>query len=542
MLTKNDSRITFNEKTNYALAISSGILLLLSFPPFRFGGLLAWIALVPLLVAAYYETRLKRIDRLVKIASLGSLPVVIWIAWWIPDLIRMAWSDVPSWLQQALFIVGLIMAIFATEEFGGEYVKSYWKPKSLPSKSLQYLPPSLAIFTVPLIWTSIEFLAMNIPGVMRIGGAVGFWSIAKTQWMNPLILQLASFTGMYGVTFLIVLVNCAIAYAMIHYKETKRIFKPTIIVLCVLAVILSNGLTGIPKKVEGNITVAVIQTPPTGENTAGVYINMSENALKYNPKIIIWPALMFEQLSINQHHNFSRYHNVYLVGSTGKDHEFGYGVLSPDGSISVDNLGHSMGTIPQYILARDVKGFFFPEVYSLKTEIGFFGVTDCIESGSALPTRDRVRDGAQFLVVPTGSPNAHVFSWALGTNAIYRAVEHRMFVAEVIGDYKGSMIIDPYGRTIEDIAPEPEMVVGKISFTNERTFYTMYGDVFGWGIVLTAMTLIAYNFHLKRKSQFRYCIECYANITKDAKVCPTCGKRQKRKWWARDRIGKLTKN
>jgi apolipoprotein N-acyltransferase len=383
---------------------------------------------------------------------------------------------------------------------------------------------------------------MNIPGVMRIGGAVGFWSIAKTQWMNPLILQLASFTGMYGVTFLIVLVNCAIAYAMIHYKETKRIFKPTIIVLCVLAVIFSYGLTGIPQKVEGNITVAVIQTPPTGENTAGVYINMSENALKYNPHIIIWPALMFEQLSINQHHNFSRDHNVYLVGSTGKDHEFGYGVLSPDGSISVDNLGHSMGTIPQYILARDVKGFFFPEVYSLKTDIGFFAVTDCIESGSALPTRDRVRDGAQFLVVPTGSPNAYVFSWALGTNAIYRAVEHRMFVAEVIGDYKGSMIIDPYGRTIIDIAPEPEIVVGKISFTNERTFYTKYGDIFGWGIVLTAITLIANNFHLKRKSPFRYCIECYANITKDANVCPTCGKRQKRKWWARTGIEKLTKN
>ena len=54
----------FNTKISYGLAILSGILLLLSFPPLHLE-FLAWTALVPFLVAMYYENNEKRISRLV---------------------------------------------------------------------------------------------------------------------------------------------------------------------------------------------------------------------------------------------------------------------------------------------------------------------------------------------------------------------------------------------------------------------------------------------------------------------------------------------
>jgi len=41
------------------------------------------------------------------------------------------------------------------------------------------------------------------------------------------------------------------------------------------------------------------------------------------------------------------------------------------------------------------------------------------------------------------------------------------------------MLIDLYGRIIGDIAPKSEIVAGKIAFTDERTFYSRYGDIFG---------------------------------------------------------------
>lgn len=542
MLRKIVSRITFSKKTSYALAILSGILFLLSLPPFSFGGFLAWIAFVPLFVTVYYGMQLKRMNRIMTITYLGGFLLLIWVPFWFADLlsfIRFGWPGAPiSILQTLVFVVSIPVILYETRDAYGGMGWGYWKPKNFPSNNLQYLlsvfrgRAVLQIFALPLLWTAIEFLIMNIPGFMRGGGVMGFFSIAKTQWANSPVMQLASFTGMYGITFLVLLVNCTVAYAIIHYKETKRIFKPAIIVLGLLALIFSCGLVSIPQKVEGNITVAVIQAPPIEEeDTCARYISFSEKALKYNPQIIVWPAMAFEMISINPYANFSRDHDIYLIGAGEEIGNFSYGVLSPDGSTSMDNLGYHIFTIPRDIMAGDVKSLFFPEVYSLSTDLGNIGVTDCMESASTLPTLDRVRRGAQLLVVPTGSPNAYVFSWALGTNAIYRAVEHRMFAIEVIGDWDASMIIDPYGRIIQDIAPEPEIVVGKISFTNERTFYTKYGDVFGWSIVSLAVALIFYDFYFGRKSQFKFCINtnCMAKIDKDVKTCDKCGKSQKKR-------------
>ena len=55
-----------------------------------------------------------------------------------------------------------------------------------------------------------------------------------------------------------------------------------------------------------------------------------------------------------------------------------------------------------------------------------------------------------------------------------------------------SVIPNPSLRT------KPEIVAGKISFTDERTFYTKYGDIFGWIIVGLMLVLIGYNSYLKK--------------------------------------------
>lgn len=152
---------------------------------------------------------------------------------------------------------------------------------------------------------------------------------------------------------------------------------------------------------------------------------------------------------------------------------------------------------------------------------------DCIESASTLPANDLAKQGVEFLIVPTGNPNDYLFSWVLGSNAIYRAVEHRIYAASVIGDYTGSMIIDPYGRIIDDVAPEEEIVAGRVSFVSERTFYSKYGDIFGWTIAGLFILLIGYNLYLKRKSPYAFCGKCRTQMEKGTKVCPSCGKKRK---------------
>jgi len=140
-------------RNSYLLAVISGLLLLLSLPPFKFGGFLAWVAFVPILVALFYETQAKRLERLVKIVGLGSLPIFLWFAWWIPEMLSLAHLEHLFWLW---FVIGLAAAVAMATGFV-DYFKDYWKPKHLPSKSMSYLPSRLQLVTLPLMWTGIEY-------------------------------------------------------------------------------------------------------------------------------------------------------------------------------------------------------------------------------------------------------------------------------------------------------------------------------------------------------------------------------------------------
>ncbi|HUV75276.1 MAG TPA: hypothetical protein VMW00_01340 [Dehalococcoidales bacterium] len=531
-------------RSSFLLAGLSGVLLLLSLPPFKFGGVLAWFAFVPLLLAIYYQAVLKRRDRLVSVATVGGFLFLVWLPWLFADYIKiitMFWPEAPiTVFRVIIFVLGIPYILYSTKDVYGGYIDTwgFWKPKHFPSKDLQYLPLGLQLVVLPLVWTACEFLFMNIPGLMRIGQFVGFFTLAKTQYWNPPIMQLASFAGIYGITFLILLVNCAITYAIIRYREAKRIFTPAIAIVCVVLAFFFYGLATIPAETEGDVTVAVIQVPPAeGQDTSTLYANLSETALKYDPQIIVWPGIMFDEFSFNplfvdRFVDFSSKHNVYLTGWMGEMEkmEFGYGVVSPDGSIAMDNFGYHFASIPNYIMNRDVKGLFFPQVHSLPAGLGRIGVLDCMESGGTLPARHRIKEGAQLLIVPTGGPNNYLFSWGLGTNAIYRAVENRMFAIEVIGDDDSSLIVDPYGRIVKDTAKEPEIVVGKVSFTDQRTLYTKFGEVFGWTVVVLAAAVVSYNFYLDRKSSFKVCTNknCMAEISQDAKTCDKCGAKQRK--------------
>jgi len=508
-------------RNSYLLAVSSGILLLLSLPPFKLGGFLGWFAFVPILIALFYETRAKRITRLAMIAGAGAIPLVIGFAWWVPDIIAMLTPlGHLFWLW---FIIGIAFFVFLGAALYADFPIDYWKPKYLSSNKLQYLPSSLQIFIGALAFTAIEFLALNIPGLMLIGQAFGFWSVAKTQWANPPILKLASFTGMYGVTFLVFLVNCAIAWGIIRFREARQVSKTAIGVAVVFILIFVWGWVTLPPQEQGDTIVTMAQVSRREEDQPQRYVSLSEESLKYDPQFVAWPALVLENLFIEPYSDFPQAHGVYLVGFSQQ----GNAVVSPTGDTSYHTLGYHIVPIPQRIKEGDIKGLFFPEVKGIDTEFGTMGILDCIETGSTLPARDLVNEGIQFLIVQTGAPNAYAFSWMLGTNAIYRAAEHHMFAACVIGDYAGSMLIDPYGRIIDDIAPEVEIVAGKVAFTDGRTFYSKYGDIFGWTIAGLFILLTGYNLYLKRRSPYVFCRKCRAQMQKGVEICPDCGKKRK---------------
>jgi len=501
-------------RNSYLLAVLSGILLLLSYPPFNLE-FLAWFAFVPLLLAIYYRIKKGRIE-LTTVMAVCLAPIFFWV-----------YNEMDVFLPIVVaWPLGVIGAVF----MGGYVVWSvedHWKSKQLPGGGLSYLPSALQIFVIPVLATAIEFLVMNIPVVMKIGGAIGFVSISRTQWLNPPILQLASFTGMYGVTFLILLVNCGIAYAIIHYKETRRISKPAIAVVVAFVIIFVLGWISIPEVATGDTNVVIIQAKPSTmekQHINELYADLSEYSLKYEPEIILWPIWVkyepFEPVGpfAKEYVDFSEMHNLYLTDAES--------IVFPDGKVEHYDA--------PYLFTHVFDGFapfdpnkILPKIHGFDTQSGKLGILLCMESASTIPARQLVRDGTQFIVVTSGDrPVIGAFQGLIGGNLVYRAVEHRIYTALFFRD-TSSIIVDPHGRIIDDIAPEEEIVAGKVAFTNERSFYSKYGDIFSFIILALFAALIGCNLYLKRRSPYAFCGKCRAQMEKGTKVCPNCGKKQK---------------
>ncbi len=510
-----------NSKTSFGLAILSGVLLLLSFPPFKFGGVLAWFAFVPILIAVYYEIKARRIKRLVQLTAIFLTPIFLWLF----GLFANFAGTLIAWP------LGVLLA-FAIASYVVESIGENWKSKQLPCKSLQYLPSGWQIFILPILITAGEFLLMNLPVIMKLGGAVGFASVSRTQWLNIPVLQFASFTGMYGVTFLIWLVNSALAYGIIHYKETKRISKQVTAILIVFVIIFVCGWISIPKATTGDTTVAIIQAKPSimeKDHVNELYANLSEDSLKYNPEIIFWsPWIKYNPLGkmqmvgpfADEYISFSQENDIYLTD--------GENIVFPDGNVDVAAFPYHFIHVFDGFVPFDLSKL-LPDSHGFDARSGKFGLLGCMESASTIPTRRLIKDGVQFAAVVSGEPPIiGALPGLFQGHLAYRAVEHRIYTAFFYRD-KSSIIVDPYGRIVEDIASEKEIVAGKISFTDKRTFYTRYGDIFSWTIVGLMLVLIGYNSYLKKRSPFKYCKKCRAQVNKDAEVCPECGKKIRKK-------------
>ena len=514
---------------SYLLALLSGILLFLSYPPFNLE-FLAWFAFVPVLVAIYYERKAERMHRLILVAGVFLLPLFLFI---VTDA-RLFLPSVAVWpvtVITALLVVGYVVWP----------IEGYWKSKHLLGHGLSYLPPALQVLVPPVIATAIEFLVLTVPVVMKIAAFLGFASVSSTQWLNPAILRVSSFTGMYGVTFLVWLVNCALAYGIVHFKDTRRISKQVIAVLLIFAAIFVWGWVSLPEVSSGDTTVVIVQAKPATlekEHINQRYADLTEHALKYEPELVLWSNWCefepFQKVGpfANEFADFCKEKDIYLTD--------GENIVSPDGSVRGYYMPYHYSQVTNGLVPFDLDKI-VPDLHGFNVGPSKFGLLACSETGFPMATRKWVEGGARFVAGTSGNePIIGASAGLFAGNMAYRAVEHRIYTAFFYRD-NGSILVDPYGRMMEDIAPEPEIVAGKIAFTGGDTFYTIYGDVFGFVILALFVSLLSCNAYLKRKSPYTFCKRCKAQIEKGTEVCPECGKSSKGSWVEGTEIYKLWK-
>ena len=271
--------ISSNTVARSALAIASGLALALAFPKFDLN-LLAWVALIPLL----YAIEGQRLPGVFAYSFLQGFVFFVGSLYWVVIPLH-TFADVSLTIA-----VGPMLLLAAVEALyiAGSFVAAAYVTDRLRIPLL---------LTLPIAWTAFEWLRSFFP--------IGFpWNLMGYAAYRALgLIQFAEFTGVYGVSALIVFFN-AVIYTVLAAPPFALRIKiwglSTVTALMIAAMAFGAfrmaSLRHAPHDgelkvamVQGNIPQSIKWDPEFRGASFKVYVDQSELAAKEHPDLIVWP-------------------------------------------------------------------------------------------------------------------------------------------------------------------------------------------------------------------------------------------------------------
>src|SRR5829696_5218155 len=179
-------------RSGLGAAAATTLLLILSFPNFEFS-FLAWIALVPLLFVIARQPSPLRMFFLGW--AVGSLFFYVSCYWLTYSMIH--YGGLPTVVAYLLLIpaaavVGIFPGLLALL-------------LALAIQRWGYL----AVLLAPVFWTALEWTRLSVTG--QLWNALGY-----SQAYQPFLIQAATWGGVYAVSFLILMINSAVALLVLE--------------------------------------------------------------------------------------------------------------------------------------------------------------------------------------------------------------------------------------------------------------------------------------------------------------------------------------
>jgi apolipoprotein N-acyltransferase len=513
--------------------IISAVLLFLAFPKYDLGWL-GWIGLIPFLLNISNQR-----------------PVYGFIFSYICGFIFFtsvfSWTfEIPGYRLLHHIILGLYMGLYFGF-FGLIFCKLALRYGRLT-----------AFVSAPFIWVALEYIRSNFFFL-----ALPWALMGHTQYLYPRIIQCAALTGAYGISFLTVWVNSALAFAILVFspqfqkdrsldddvlsKKKAICFFASTVALLGLVFVYGNTVISKPvqtKKIklsvlQGNIDREMKTDPRKYANVImQKYIDLTLKAAKDKPDLIVWPeaatpGFVFKDYGLIKRlvATIKRTNTYFLIGSseypkfikgTSADtKKYGNTALffSSEGKLLGQYLKihlvpfgeqipyEGIITWPKFIVPEGKKSFELAgkdhTIFTMNNTQ--FGAVICWEVVFAELFRSFVHKGADFMINLTheGWFGDSAAPYQLAAINVFRAVENRVPVARA-ANTGISCFIDPYGRITAKVTNKNKAVfvegylTREIGFSSERTFYTLYGDVFVYAVLIIAI-VITFSCFLPRK-------------------------------------------
>ncbi|MBI3618402.1 MAG: apolipoprotein N-acyltransferase [Candidatus Omnitrophica bacterium] len=489
-------------------ALSAG-LLILAFPQTDIWPL-AWVGMVPLLCGLDGQTPARAFARAYLCGILFFAGTLYWL--------------IHVTLPGMVLLAAYLAVYFGLFGAGYNFLagsKTAWKP-----------------FGIAGLWTLLEFTRAHF-----LTG-FGWASLGYSQYKNLLFIQIADLTGVYGVSFLVVLINCFLKEILELVLAQKRFGKSVLVLslrvpVIVLVLVSGYGISRLTQLRQTTATpgvavvpqasIAVIQAnipqsmkwyEPAWPDIMARYKILTGAAAKEKPDLIIWPETSYPGILWEDKKLFDELRGFVarlgvplLVGSIVRENGHYYNtaiLLSKDGEILQQYKKIHLVPFGEYIPLRPLFPFLehivpiadftaggeytvfdFSQKEGAKAKGGgrSFSVLICFEDTLAGLTRQFVRQGAGLLVNMTND------AWFKDTKepfmhaqaSVFRSVENRRSLVRA-ANTGVSCSIDASGRMVQAVADErgkKTYVAGyaimKVRFDRQKTFYTRYGDVFIMG-------------------------------------------------------------
>ncbi len=472
----------------------SSLLLVLSFPPFDLEPL-AWVAFVPLFVALDGSRRR------------GAF------------LLGLLWG--------LLFFTGILYWIsYAVRTYGGLSLPVSLSINLLLLLYLSLYPALFALLiagrpgplSIPLFWVSLEYLRGHL--------FTGFpWALlGYSQWRFLHILQIADITGVYGISFIIILFNAGLFLLIARRRYLPFLVAGALVLLALAYGHVRMGQVREALKdmevvrvgvVQGNIPQGLKWNEAYRDRTVRIYMEETRNLLEDSPHLVVWPEtaipfyLQTDRVYTPKILSMVREESLLLL--TGSPaFEMGKRVRYYNSAFLLGREGilgryDKIHLVPfgEYVPLRRVlffadklvagAGDFSPGKGVKLLGKERFGVVICYEAIFPDLFRRFVRDGAGLMINitndawygRTSAPYQHF------SQAVLRAVENRVFLVRS-ANTGISGVVGPDGRVLVKTG-----IFERTSFVKEvglrgspLTFYTRYGDLFAWLNLLFSLTFI----------------------------------------------------
>ncbi len=505
-------------------------------PPWR--SVFAWFALVPLLWAVLSAAKDAQPRPLRRAFLLAYLCGVLWYignCYWIRDVMSQ-YGDMPAFAP-TLLLVGYSLVL-------GLYFGLFGLAVALVRRATG--SARLALAAAPVFWVALELAAARITSVP--------WDqLGYSQVDNALVNQLAPWTGVYGISFVLVAVNALIAAGMVLERSAQKRILGTAGV--VLALGGAAGLLANPPRPAPTATAVLVQ-PNLDVAGSGLWMGpgewdshiadfaklAAEQCKSYiagipqigassgeilcppyatHPDLIAWPespAPFFQDdarfqkavasiarqngaplvvgaigMDLSQESNsWKEFNSALVVGASGEP-------IGRYDKIHLVPFGEYVPFSRLLFFARKLTGKVSRfdrgderKVFRLNGHR--YGVFICYEAVFADEVRQFSRLGAEVLV------NISDDGWYGDTSAPWqhlnmarmRAIENRRWILRDTNNGV-TAAIDPYGRVRQSIPRhQADALPAEFGFRDDVTFYTAHGDVFAWLCVFAGLGIASW--------------------------------------------------